>query len=643
MALDLGRVEDAWSKCSIRGFLILSLSLQIFLLVFAPFRKKTAKKWMSFLIWSAYLLADWIPGYAVGLIFYSPRQNSSDFSLSLFWAPFLLIHFGGPDTITAFALEDNALWLRHTLGLVVELSATVYVFLSPFPEDNRLVPPILLLIAGLIKYLERTRALYLASLDKFKESMLWKPDPLPKNGKFEDEHAGEVEQASFDILHEMCTAESLLPRREVAINIGDDTMEPLGEMQLVWNSYRCFQVFKGLIVDLYLTWREREDSRCFFLSSAPEDSLRVILMELNFIYEVLYTKVVVVRSIPGYLSRAIYLSIVICALALFVRMEKDGFPPVDVVITYILLFGAIALEVVSLLMLIFSEWTYISIQKRIGRTSGTLCNYFSRILNAVLSLKKPSWSEHEIGPGDVKLTVFDTPVLFRRWSESISGYNLIGYSVSQRPRKIYKPCRGCFSLFTVPRQVYFYFSKVKFKIWISLKKCCTHSLDLGLGDFLDELIYVSKNPLDKKLWDFIFKELQEKSRFADYPETIRSICDARGCWVLDRESEVDCSKLLPSVEDVEFNKSLLLWHIATEFCYNTDSDDESSPAVIDEREFCKTLSDYMLYLVLMQPTMTSVVGGLFLIRFRHTVSVTKKIICRINEEGIKAFAKSFFR
>ncbi|OWM77556.1 hypothetical protein CDL15_Pgr016954 [Punica granatum] len=115
-----------------------------------------------------------------------------------------------------------------------------------------------------------------------------------------------------------------------------------------------------------------------------------------------------------------------------------------------LLFGAVALDVMSLLMLIFSEWTVAGIQTRIGRTSDTaLSHYFSRILSTVLSLKKPTWSECEIGPGDVKLTVFDTPVMFRRWSESISGFNLIGYCVSQRPRKHYKPCRGYFSLFTV--------------------------------------------------------------------------------------------------------------------------------------------------------------------------------------------------
>ncbi|KAH7565569.1 hypothetical protein JRO89_XS09G0228800 [Xanthoceras sorbifolium] len=36
---------------------------------------------------------------------------------------------GGPDTITAYALEDNELWLRHLLGLVVQVGVAFYVFL----------------------------------------------------------------------------------------------------------------------------------------------------------------------------------------------------------------------------------------------------------------------------------------------------------------------------------------------------------------------------------------------------------------------------------------------------------------------------------------------------------------------------------
>lgn len=47
-----------------------------------------------------------------------------------FWAPFLLVHLGGPDTITAYSLEGNELWLRHLLNLVVQVGVAFYVFVG---------------------------------------------------------------------------------------------------------------------------------------------------------------------------------------------------------------------------------------------------------------------------------------------------------------------------------------------------------------------------------------------------------------------------------------------------------------------------------------------------------------------------------
>ncbi|XP_044958322.1 pyrophosphate-energized vacuolar membrane proton pump-like [Hordeum vulgare subsp. vulgare] len=46
--------------------------------------------------------------------------------LAFFWAAFLLIHLGGQDTITAFAMEDNDLWLRHLLNLLTQIALALY-------------------------------------------------------------------------------------------------------------------------------------------------------------------------------------------------------------------------------------------------------------------------------------------------------------------------------------------------------------------------------------------------------------------------------------------------------------------------------------------------------------------------------------
>ncbi|GFZ17719.1 transmembrane protein, putative [Actinidia rufa] len=78
-----------------------------------------------------------------------------------FWAPFLLLHLGGPDTITAYSLEDNELWLRHLLGLVVQELLNMGRGLG---------------FSGLL------------SSQHFRKSLLPRPDPGPNYAKFMEEY-----------------------------------------------------------------------------------------------------------------------------------------------------------------------------------------------------------------------------------------------------------------------------------------------------------------------------------------------------------------------------------------------------------------------------------------------------------------------
>ncbi|VVB14725.1 unnamed protein product [Arabis nemorensis] len=61
-------VKDIWDVWSIRSTLIFSLTLQTFLILFAPQRKRTSNKFFLSLILSAYLLADWSANFAAGQI-----------------------------------------------------------------------------------------------------------------------------------------------------------------------------------------------------------------------------------------------------------------------------------------------------------------------------------------------------------------------------------------------------------------------------------------------------------------------------------------------------------------------------------------------------------------------------------------------
>ncbi|KAK4852436.1 hypothetical protein QYF36_024095 [Acer negundo] len=278
--------------------MLFSLSMQTFLILFAPLRKGTANKLIIMLLWSVYLLADWAANFAVGIISDSqgnppdastPSDNSD---LLAFWPPFLLLHLGGPDTITAFALEDNELWLRHLLGLIFQAVAAVYVFLQSLP--NKLaIPIILMFVSGTIKYLERTRALYLASLDRFRDSMLKEPDPGPNYAKLMDEYASKKEAkhpAKIITIEEPVNSYV----KTEASRVGE-----LNNLEVVQQAYRYFEIFKGLIVDLIFSFHERDESRDFFGKLHQEDALRVIVILSDYMLYLLVMQPSMMSAVAG--------------------------------------------------------------------------------------------------------------------------------------------------------------------------------------------------------------------------------------------------------------------------------------------------------------------------------------------------------
>lgn len=152
-----GFILDLWNKWNIRGLVVLSFALQVFLILFAPFTKKTAKRDIFFLVWLAYLMADWVAAFTIGLVSHNQGNLSTciaevDGALQAFWTSILLLHLGGSDTITAFALEDSSLWGRHLLTLIFQVSASIYVFMQVFTSDKSLATPTMLVfLAAVIK------------------------------------------------------------------------------------------------------------------------------------------------------------------------------------------------------------------------------------------------------------------------------------------------------------------------------------------------------------------------------------------------------------------------------------------------------------------------------------------------------------
>lgn len=221
-----------------------------------------------------------------------------------------------------------------------------------------------MLLAGLIKYAERTRALYLASLETFKKSILKEPDPGPNYAKLMDEYSSRKEAKLLARIN--ITGEPDRVSKTMTYEGAKEGM--ISKSDIVMHAHHFFEIFKCLIVDLIFSFCERHESQQFFQQRTAEDAFKVIAVELNFMYEVLYTKVRVVHSIVGYIFRFFAFANIVVALVLFTCLKKNGFHRFDVGITHCLLYGAVSLDAIALSMAIFSDWTVATI-KNIKRRS----------------------------------------------------------------------------------------------------------------------------------------------------------------------------------------------------------------------------------------------------------------------------------
>ncbi|KAK9068895.1 hypothetical protein SSX86_013011 [Deinandra increscens subsp. villosa] len=591
--------KDIWNIWDLRGVIILSLSLQTFLIFVAPLRKRVKSNWIVMPLWSAYLLADWAANFAVGLIS-SSQGNPSESSgkkqrtavenedLLAFWAPFLLVHLGGPDTITAFALEDNELWLRHLLGLFFQCLAAVYVFVQSLPKNGLWIPTMVMFITGIIKYAERTRSLYLASADRFKESMLTDADPGPNYAKLMDEYVSKKDA-------HLPTQIKMIPEPDRAAKTANQAKKGnLTELEVVQYGYEFYFKFRGLIVDTIFSRKERNQSRYFFLNRNAKDAFKVVEVELNFMYDVLFTKVPVVfaKNKIGMISRVFSLVTICVGIILFILKRKTNYDEADVIITYGLLFGALVLDTGALIMLLFSDWTVISIQQSPDVEEPNDKTFKTKILTLLTEgtfggpkrgAKPSKDTDNQKSPG-WQLPRFRVNKTLR-WSESISTFNLINYCLNK-----HHP----------------YIEKVFDK--------------LALSGFLDGIFYVGTETFTPDLRDLIFDELKSKSDLADDLDTAKEISSARGDWVL--RVEEGWSSLFKIIGDVNYDQSLILWHIATDICYSSDHVEKPDKNI--KRVNSKLLSDYMLYLLIMQPGLMSAVAGIGQIRFRDTCQEAKR-------------------
>ncbi|KAK1577227.1 hypothetical protein Q3G72_019953 [Acer saccharum] len=569
------KILNMWNKCQVRVMILLSLFLQISLITFGSRRKFTARSWHRIVVWSAYLTADWVAAVALGNL---AGNTQADSDLQIFWAPFLLLHLGGPDTITAYSLEDNELWRRHLLGLVIQVGVAFYVFLRSWGNSALTFIAIPIFITGIIKYSERTFVLRSSSAQRFKDSLHSNPDPGPNIRRMQRTEERGESKAGSGLPAEVTTEESgeseagccllamerLLfkpPDPKPATVLESESLETgASDLQV---AYFLFKRFRYLFADLILGTRERIES-CSQIENkqSAKDAFKLIAIELGFMYDLLYTKATIVYSPLGILFRVVSFIASVTALVLFsVIIDIHAYSSIDVSITYILLIGAVVLEVYAFCVLLFSDWTALWYASHKKTNDSSMCCATFPCHSTIANRK--------------------------RWSRSIAQYSLVSSCLHKiQPR--------WFGVQMLP--------------WI--------------GDLLEKYQCLYWEDVDKDIEEIIFRQLIEKSneikddRFNI--ESCRILLAKRGDYVLEKRYGLH-DQFCWSTTKVEFDHSLLLWHIATDLCYYTDLGDIHGGDVNKLDLKCrnsKCLSDYMLYLLVFNPSMLP--EGIGEIRYRDT-------------------------
>ena len=127
LAMILAQSVQWWSEWGFRITVLGSLGANLVVGILSGTRRRSAPGMLwgflglaanSFL-WLAYQVAEAATTNAIGtLSLCGSDASAEEKQVVAFWAPFLLLHLGGPDNLTAYSLEDNKISSRKWLEMV---------------------------------------------------------------------------------------------------------------------------------------------------------------------------------------------------------------------------------------------------------------------------------------------------------------------------------------------------------------------------------------------------------------------------------------------------------------------------------------------------------------------------------------------
>ncbi|XP_030458975.1 uncharacterized protein LOC115679515 [Syzygium oleosum] len=498
-------VKGLWVGWGIQLLVAASVACKIVLVILGSRRKYMTWISANLIIWAAYLLLSYFATIALGKLTVvridDPEDPGYDVVLQGLLAPLLLMQLGYADSITAYAVEDNRLGLRQILNIGATVGVVIWILIrcgdSSSPVSNLYFP---LSVAAIIKSVGWVWALQsvydenssVTAEDMSEEAGIKQVfEAFPEDEKF---------ASTKDILKAYYRFDCLKPH---LVN---------------WLYHPVFITREWMNIDGYPA------NRAFTMTE----------IELNFMFDVLYTKAPILYTKRGLIGRFIGFFCLVLALCGFAVISKNAFL-IDMYITYTyaLLMAVTSLELYQLTMLAFSDWAVVKM---------------SMHLKAPLVLR--------ILPFLAKRRMKQ-----RRWSRSVGQLNLLDRRLlcKQWPKPV--------------TTVLDWFEKTEIfrRYWLHSRQAIPSSL--------------------KALVVQNIAELEKKRHLLPFTE--------RGNWTLETHGIQQEKQGLNGSIEMTFDRSIIIWHIATEILHKLDSENS------DAHRGSKLLSDYMIYLLALRPYMVS--------------------------------------
>ncbi|KAL6873879.1 hypothetical protein ACP4OV_013961 [Aristida adscensionis] len=673
------RLVQLWNDWQLTAAVLLSLSLQLLLLTTGGARRRALPgRWSKAYFWVLYIGSRFIAPYALGLLSRA-STGDADADIQAFWAALQLCHLAGADDFTALSLEDNTLSGRRAFELAIHVLTTGYVFFRYFldPAFRRFLLPFwLIYVAGVIKYVEQVVALERATMKALVASVLGVADAGPDYVDFMDRVNASLRSGvvpSLNTGNEGAGRPRSGGRTKSEAPVAMKT--PKQAVEIISSARFLFDKFQVLFADGIFSFKDRQAGQARFSDpAASRRAFKVVEIELSFVYDRLYTKASVSRTRAGLLLRVATLLLTLAGSiwALWATLHARQYKLRHRCVSYALLAGAVFTDVFILAAYLLNMW---SLPAPAPDGGGAMNGKWLE-----------SWS--------VKL------VNRQRWSGYMAQSNLITFClqklpskseleefvrrlppglVSNRPASTLKEfVRRLLPCFLVPHlgtapfitgvvagslvgslaqeilasdglQRYFerrsLLDQIRYgRFWKNYKE----TDHVEVGEELKDLIFTQLKHKESQFNAFVEWKRREKARSREAAaaaaaaagkQQVPNPVEGRGDQALH---EAGVTYLDWSIEEKEFDESLLIWHIATDLCFrqevnakkegdnNPDEDLEAKEAREARRKtrmdmaMARQISNYMLYIMVVHPSMLSSSTTMAIKRCRDTCAEARR-------------------